>query len=75
MALSKNVAIVSDECVACGCCESACPLNAITIFKGIYAKVEEIKCIGCGKCQRACPASVISIVERKVYDEYKKALV
>lgn len=64
MTLSKNVAVVSKECVACGCCESVCPLNAISVFKGLYAEVEETKCIGCGKCQKACPASVIYIIRR-----------
>ncbi|HHW70738.1 MAG TPA: 4Fe-4S binding protein, partial [Clostridiales bacterium] len=28
----KNVAVVSKECVACGCCENTCPLNAISVF-------------------------------------------
>lgn len=72
MALSKNIAVVSEECVACGCCENVCPLNAISVFKGLYAKVMETKCIGCGKCQKACPASVISIVKRRVESGYNK---
>lgn len=81
MHLQKKLAHVSDECVACGCCEKTCPLNAITVFKGIYALVNPEKCIGCGKCQKVCPASVISIVERRnvpvaekggIYGEYGK---
>ncbi len=66
MSLLKNVAVVSKECVACGCCENTCPLNAISVFKGLYAKVDLNKCVGCAKCQKACPASVISIEKKEV---------
>lgn len=69
MHLSKRLAFISEECVACGCCEKTCPLKAISIFKGLYAQVDASKCIGCGKCQKACPASVISLVERNEYSE------
>lgn len=62
---AKKKAVVSQsECVACGSCETVCPLNAITIFKGNYAKVDEDICVGCGKCQKACPASVITVEAR-----------
>ena len=37
MRLSKKVAAVSNECVACGSCEKVCPLGAISIFRGLYA--------------------------------------
>ena len=68
----KHAVILYDECVACGCCVKVCPLNVITIFKGMYAVVNEEKCVGCGKCANACPASVISIITRMVIeDEYK----
>ncbi|HHW30383.1 MAG TPA: 4Fe-4S binding protein [Clostridiaceae bacterium] len=81
MNFSGKLAFVSEECVACGCCEKTCPLNAISVFKGLYAQVDALKCIGCGKCQKACPASVISIIERKdrneggKYSEKTKTLV
>ena len=51
-------------CVACGVCVKACPKNAISIYKGCYAVVEEAKCVGCGLCARACPAGCIAIRER-----------
>jgi len=60
--MPKKKASVSKECVACGCCEKVCPVKAISIYKGIYAKPDEQKCIGCGKCAEACPASVISMI-------------
>lgn len=59
----KKAEVLIQDCVACGCCEKVCPLGAIEIFKGIYARVKMEVCVGCGKCQHACPASIISIVE------------
>ena len=50
-------------CVACGCCQKVCPKGAISIWKGVFAKVEEEKCVGCGKCAKECPASVIQMKE------------
>ena len=50
-------------CVACGCCVKVCPLQAITIVKGIRAQVMPEKCVGCGKCAVECPASVITVQE------------
>ena len=65
MGKSKRIAIVNrEECVACGHCIKQCPVKAINVFKGMYAKVIFELCIGCGKCAKACPASVIRIEER-----------
>ncbi|MDR1931964.1 MAG: 4Fe-4S binding protein [Spirochaetales bacterium] len=63
--MSKHVARVATSCVACGCCEAVCPKNAIAVFKGVRAVVDENKCVGCGKCMRACPAEVIELVGRE----------
>lgn len=59
--ITKKAYINKDYCVACGICEKACPLNAITIVKGIYAEVDLNKCVGCSKCAKTCPASTIEI--------------
>lgn len=60
----RRKAVVDQEaCVACGCCVKVCPVSAIEIWKGIFAKVNPDKCVGCGKCARECPASVIEIQE------------
>ena len=48
---------------ACGVCMKVCPKKAITIYKGLYALVEETLCIGCNKCAKECPASIIDIRE------------
>ena len=51
------------DCVACGCCVKVCPMNAITVYRGLYAQVDEDKCVGCGRCAKECPATVIEIRE------------
>ena len=60
-----KIANVTKQCVACGCCASACPKNAIQIFKGIIAQIDAEKCVGCGKCAGICPAGVITITKRE----------
>ncbi len=50
-----------DECIKCGSCERACPVNAITIDNDQKVVVDASKCIGCGKCQAVCPHSAIEI--------------
>ena len=51
-------------CVACGVCIKACRREAISIYRGCFAQVEEGKCVGCGLCSRVCPANCITIAER-----------
>lgn len=61
--MAKRKAFVSTrDCVACGCCVKVCPKQAISVYKGLYATVNE-SCIGCGKCAKECPAGIISLVE------------
>ena len=63
---SKRIAQVDRSyCVACGACVKECKFDAITIMKGVYAKLDTDKCIGCGKCAKICPASVIKIISRE----------
>ena len=42
----------------------ACRREAISIYKGCFAQVDESKCVGCGLCTKACPAGCIAIKER-----------
>lgn len=64
MILSRKMASIGKECVACGCCVRVCPKEAIQIAWVISARVDLKKCVGCGKCAKVCPAAVIEIVER-----------
>jgi len=75
MITTKKKAEIAHQCVACGSCVKICPLNAISIHKGIKAVVNEQKCVGCGKCVAACPAAVICIVEMEGAKNEAKALV
>ena len=61
----KKLAFVDKKiCVACGVCMKACPKDAVSIYRGCYAAVEEGKCVGCGLCAKACPAGCITVKER-----------
>ena len=64
MALSKRLAQVGRECVACGTCETVCPRTAIRVASGVTARVDGALCVGCGRCAKVCPADVIDMVER-----------
>ena len=59
--IKKKAYVDTRYCVACGACQNHCPLGAIKIYKGIYAKVNFDKCVGCSKCANVCPASTIEI--------------
>ena len=65
MSRIKKTAYVGKECVACGCCVKDCPVGAITMYKGLYAVVDQDKCVGCGKCLKTCPAGVIELMEKE----------
>lgn len=58
---SKKYASVGKSCVACGCCVKVCPKGAISVWKGVCARVDDTKCVGCGKCEKECPAGTITL--------------
>lgn len=58
---TKKAANVGKDCVACGNCVKHCPLDAIMIYRGLYAKVDKDICKACQKCVKACPADVIEM--------------
>ena len=64
MALSKRLAQVGRECVACGTCVKVCPRTAIRVASGVTARVDGALCVGCGRCAKVCPADVIDMEER-----------
>lgn len=64
--LKRKAVVSKNYCVACGHCAKYCPMNAISIFKGLYAEVDLSKCVGCGKCENLCPASVIELIKMEV---------
>lgn len=59
----RKAIVCEAQCVGCGCCVKVCPLNAVSVYRGIRAVVDTGRCVGCGKCAAECPASVIEIRE------------
>lgn len=64
--IRRRAEVQRSECVACGCCVRVCPVQAIEIIRGCYARVQTQRCVGCGRCAKACPASVIELKEAQV---------
>ncbi|MBS3778468.1 MAG: 4Fe-4S binding protein, partial [Candidatus Thermoplasmatota archaeon] len=46
--------INKENCVKCGMCYKACPVDAITFKKKEYPKIDKDKCIKCKSCINAC---------------------
>ncbi len=47
---------INDDCIACGLCESECPVEAITEGDGKYIIDAEL-CTDCGNCASVCPVA------------------
>ncbi|SFR54194.1 4Fe-4S dicluster-binding protein [Anaeromicropila populeti] len=54
--------VLESKCVACGSCAGVCPRTAISVPKGVTAKVDKDLCVGCGLCEKICPACVIEMI-------------
>ena len=48
---------INDTCVACGACESQCPVGAISMED--KAVVDAASCVDCGACEGVCPTGAI----------------
>ncbi|QOV20159.1 4Fe-4S binding protein [Blautia liquoris] len=54
--------MITDECVACGTCESECPVEAISAGDDKY-EIDADTCIDCGACEEVCPTGAIKEAE------------
>lgn len=63
--LRKKAMVNPVYCASCGVCVKQCPIHAIHIINGVYAKVDSNKCVGCTKCTKVCPASTIYMTEKE----------
>lgn len=52
---------INEECLACGACESECPVGAIS--EGDIFVIDEETCTACGACADVCPVAAPNPVE------------
>ena len=45
---------ITDDCIACGACESECPVECISEGDGIFV-INAEECTECGACATVCP--------------------
>ena len=50
--------VITDDCVMCGTCADACPVEAISEGDGIYV-IDADVCAECGTCVAECPTEAI----------------
>ena len=55
---------ITSECISCGSCQEACPMEAIKEGDTQYV-IDAEACIDCGACAGSCP--VDAIVEQYLY--------
>ncbi len=46
--------VINDDCINCGACLDACPVEAITAGDDKHV-IDADTCIDCGACAEACP--------------------
>ena len=48
---------ISDQCIACGECQEACPVDMIS--EGEIYTIDRGRCLECGRCAETCPVDAI----------------
>jgi ferredoxin len=55
---SRNMIVITDECIECGSCADVCPEEAISEGDGKYVIDQEL-CMECLSCLDECPSEAI----------------
>ena len=55
---SNMAYVITDDCVMCGTCADACPVEAISEGDGKYV-IDADVCAECGTCVAECPTEAI----------------
>lgn len=50
--------VITDACISCGACESACPVSCINDGGDKYV-INADECLSCGACVDTCPNEAI----------------
>jgi ferredoxin len=50
--------VINEECINCGACEPACPVDAIHEVSDARA-IDAAACTDCGACVDTCPVDAI----------------
>ena len=51
--------VISSDCISCGSCAGACPLEIISMGAEHY-EIDADQCVECGSCAEQCPVGAIS---------------
>ncbi|MDR2191668.1 MAG: electron transfer flavoprotein subunit alpha [Endomicrobium sp.] len=62
--MSNTIKVLSDKCIGCGACDSACPFGAVKLEDAL-AVIDLNQCKFCGSCAQACPADAIEMVKEE----------